>query len=150
MDPAKIQKTQQPKPMKGEQVWQLVAMIGVLYHGLPPWTMETADSNFSDSPFSSLESNLDAIMAEAATKMPHKMEPIVSSSSDGEQHDETKMSRSVDSLNDSRLDLIQPNWLSQINGQSPNMSPLSFSSNESSYDGGPSLSSSPEANIKKN
>ena len=124
---------------------RLAATKGDLNQGpsLPPWTMENEDT-----------SHLDA--AEAAIKLHPKIKLIgSSSSSDEQQYDETKKSSSLDSLNNSHLEIIKPNWLlSQIYGKSttPNMSPVSFSSYDSSFDDGPSIQSipsSPEAEKKE-
>ena len=125
---------------------RLAATKGDLNQGpsLTPWTMETEDT-----------SHLDA--AEAAIKLHPKIKLIgSSSSSDEQQYDETNKSSSSDSLNSSYLEIIKPNWLlSQIYGKitTPiNMSPVSFSSYDSSFDDGPSIQSipsSPEAEKKE-
>ena len=109
---------------------------------LPPWTMEIDDaSNISNHD-----------LAESEVKFNPKINPIASpSSSDWEEYDWTKKSSTPESFNTSHLELIKPNWLlSLINSRpsTPNMSPLSFSGYDSTFDEGPSIhsiTSSPEA-----
>ena len=109
---------------------------------LPPWTMEIDDaSNISNHD-----------LAESEVKLNPKITPIGSpSSSDWEEYDWTKKSSTPESFNTSHLELIKPNWLlSLINSRpsTPNMSPLSFSGYDSTFDEGPSIhsiTSSPEA-----
>ena len=126
---------------------------------LPPWTMEIDDaSNISnhDLAESEVKFNPNHDLAESEVKFNPKINPIASpSSSDWEEYDWTKKLSSPESfnnsLNNSHLELIKPNWLlSLINSKprTPNMSPLSFSGYDSTFDEGPSIhsiTSSPEA-----